>query len=134
MSEYTKKMNADWYSDPFYTDKEGYKMQLNVVPGGYDTAKGVYLSVYLYLMEGPHDDKLLWPLTGKFAVTLLNQVSDTGHHSVINSVEDANRIVSSLVDFNAEDVWDQPRFIKTHTLLNSQYLKNDSLFFEVSKM
>jgi len=28
MSEYTnnKKTNADWYSDPFYTHKEGYKM------------------------------------------------------------------------------------------------------------
>jgi len=74
-------------------------------------------------MEGLHNDKLLWPLTGKFAVTLLNQVIDTGYHSVINGVEDANRIVSSLVDFNAEDVWDQPRFIKTHTLLHSQYLK-----------
>jgi len=58
-------------------------------------------------MEGPHDDKLLWPLTGKFAVKLLNQVSDTGHHSVINSVDDANRIAPSFVGFNTGNVWRQ---------------------------
>ena len=54
MSEYTKKKaeDDDWYSDPFYTHNEGYKIQLNVMPNGYDSAQGTHLSVYLYLMHG----------------------------------------------------------------------------------
>ena len=131
MSEYTKKKedNVDWYSNPFYTHKEGYKIQLNVVPNGYDIAKGTHLSVYLYLMKGPYDDKLRWPLEETFKVTLLNQSSDTSHHSVIRSVDDGNRVI----DLDATDVWRQPRFF-TILLHHSQYLQNDSLFFEVSKM
>ena len=130
MSEYTKKKedNVDWYSDSFYTHKKGYKMQLNVVPNGYSEAKGTHLSVYLFLMEGPYDDKLRWPLDKTFKVTLLNQSSDTEHHSVTRSVNGGKRIISS----DAKDVWQKVHFIKTFTL-HSQYLKNDSLFFEVSK-
>ena len=131
MSEYAKKKEnkVDWYSYPFYTHDEGYKIQLNVVPSGHDNAKGTHLSVYLYLMEGPCDDKLCWPLKGKFKVTLLNQTSDTDHHVVTHYITGANRI-----GFIIEKMWYHPRFIRTSTLLSSNYLKNDSLFFEVSKI
>ena len=131
MSEYTKKKedDEDWYSDPFYTHEEGYKMQLNVLPGGYDKGKETYLSVYLYLLKGPHDDKLRWPLEKKFKVTLLNQSSDTEHHSVTRSVDGGKRIICSS---DSKDVWHKSQFIKTLTLQHSQYLKSDSLFFKVS--
>ena len=129
MSEYTKKKENDveWYSDPFYTHKEGYKIQLNVVPNSHDASRDSHLSVYLYLMEGPYDDKLRWPLKGKFKVTLLNQISDSKHHSVCHNIS------ASKVTCYATMMWFHPRFIKTTALLSSEYLKNDSLFFEVSK-
>ena len=130
MSEYTKKKedDIDWYSDPFYTHEEGYKMQLNVLPNGYDKGKDTHLSVYLYLLKGPYDYKLHWPLEKKFKVTLLNQSSDGEHHSVTRSVDGGKR----LIGLNDKDVWHKPQFINTSTLRHSQYLKNDSLFFEVS--
>ena len=41
-----------------------------------------HLSILLFLMKGPHDDAgLTWPLKGEFEVKLLNQVSDSDHHS-----------------------------------------------------
>ena len=48
-------------------------------------AKGQqYLSVYLNLIKGPHDDKLQesghWPLRGTFIIESLNQKSDTNHY------------------------------------------------------
>ena len=132
LSEYTaKKMcGVDWYSDPFYTHKEGYKVKLNVLPDGWNNGKGTHLSVYLYLVEGPYDDTLCWPLKGKFKVTLLNQVGNINHHSASHNVVSVNRIIS--FSNNTKEIWSHPRFIQTATLLNSNYLKNDSLFFEVS--
>ena len=136
MSEYTtKKMDAvDWYSDPFYTREGGYKMKLNVLPDGCSNGKGTHLSVYLYLMEGPYDDMLSWPLKGKFKVTLLNQVGDINHHSICHNINGPNRIIR--FSNKTKEIWNHPRFINIATLLYSDhnYLKNDSLFFEVSEV
>ena len=84
MSEYNdkKKDKVQWYSDPFYTHNNGYKMRLCVYAGGNGSGKGTHLSVFLYLMKGPHDDELTWPLRGNFEMKLLNQISDSEHHSM----------------------------------------------------
>ena len=140
MSEYTKKKenNDDWYSDPFYTHEEGCRIQLKVVPGGQNNAKDTHLSVYLNLMLSTADDnisKLPQFLNGKIKVTLLNQIGDIGHHSVAHNINSAG--CSNVIDWDGtyllKQIWCYPRFIKTTTLLSSEYLKNDSLFFEVSK-
>ena len=127
MSEYMKKLrNVDWYSEPFYTHKGGYKIQLNVVANGCNTTDGNYLSVYLHFLRGPHDDMLPWPLKRKFKVTLLNQTDDTKHHSVARYVT-----TDQLSWCGTRTMWER-EFIKTTTLRKSEYLKNDSLFFEVA--
>ena len=79
VSGYKKKKEDDilWYSDPFYTHNEGYKMDLCVDAAGYDDGEGTHLSVYLYLKQGPYDDELTWPLSGIFEVKLLNQISNS---------------------------------------------------------
>jgi len=52
-------------------------MCLNVYAGGNGNGKGTHVSVYLYLMKGPYDDKLgHWPLRGMFKAELLSQVND----------------------------------------------------------
>ena len=130
MSGYaSKKMNEFyWYSNPFYTKEEGCKIILKVFPDGCNNGKGTHLSVSLYLMEGPYDDMLWWPLKGKFVVKLLNQVSNINHHSVSRNTSGPNRIVSFSGNTKSH-----PRFINTAALFNSGYLRNDSLFFEVSE-
>ena len=89
MSEYnTKKTDeVEWYSDPFYTHNKGYKMCVCVDAAG-NGHDGTHLSVFLCLMKGPHDDELTWPLRGKFEIRLLNQISDSEHHSVTMTYDD----------------------------------------------
>ena len=84
MSQYSKyrKTPNDWYSDSFYSSDKAYKMRLRVNVAGDGDAKGTHMSVHLYLMKGPYDDELTWPLRGRFAVTLLNQISDWDHHQI----------------------------------------------------
>ena len=76
-----KMVDDGWYSEPFYTHSRGYKMCLCVYPAGVEDTEDPHLSVYLYLMKGPHDDDVIWPLTGKFEIILINQMQNNGHHS-----------------------------------------------------
>ena len=80
-----------WYTQPFYTEEKGYKMCLQVISSGSGDGRGTHMSVALCLMKGPYDDQLTWPLQKEFNITLLNQISDKEHHTVViaydNSVD-----------------------------------------------
>ena len=143
MSQFKSKKdsNVDWYSDSFYTHNKGYKMCLSVDAAGYEGDKGTHLSVFLYLMKGPHDDELTWPLREKFKIKLLNQISDSEHHSnTVNYQNADNRDVTSRVTdgHRAAYGWGKTQFISNEDLHKTtpkcQYLKDDCLFFQVTKL
>ena len=74
-----KRTNATWWSQPFYTSVDGYKLQLRVYANGYGSGAGTHLSLFVYLMKGEHDDKLSFPFNANITVQLLNWVSDSHH-------------------------------------------------------
>ena len=130
-----KERKKGWLSDPFYTHNKGYKMRLNVDAAGYDDGEGTHLSVYLYLMKGPHDDKLTWPLRGSFEIKLLNQISDSEHCPVILKYDDEDAVGRVTENENSLG-YDQ--YISNQDLNKDtqtcQYLKDDCLFFQVTKL
>ena len=127
MPDYSR--NKNWCSYPFYTQEKGYKMQLKISSHYYKN--GNYLSVSLCLMKGPYDDELSWPMTGRFQVRLLNQTIDNSHHSRNANVHNANLLVPNG---DIKEVWHEPQFIRIIPVLPSQYLKNDSIIFEVLEL
>ena len=128
-----------WFSDPFYSHDEGYKMCLRVnIPGH---GKGTHLSVFLHLMKGPHDDELTWPMREKFEFKLLNQVSDCQHHSVTliyghNDGNDVTGRVTGRDRATAGAGYSQFILMKNLYKVSStrHYVKDDSIFFQVSKL
>ena len=68
MSQFNKekKNSLTWHGDSFYAHKNGSKMSLHTHANGVDDGKDTHLSAFLYLMKGPHDDKLTWPPRGKY--------------------------------------------------------------------
>ena len=138
MSEYNMKREdkIQWFSDPFYTHNKGYKMRLRVDAAGNMDGKGTHLSVFLNLMKGPHDDELTWPLKGKFEIKLFNQISDSEHYCMIlHYYDEENEGCRVTEDSNWG--WGHRQYI-TNKLLNKitpirQYLKDDCLFFQVTK-
>ena len=141
MSEFNEKKSKEtqWYSDSFYTHNKGYKMSLLIYPAGSGDSKGTHLSVYLYLMKGPHDDELTWPLRGEFEVKLLNQTRDSKHHlSVISYTDRAQNDAAGRVieGDKATTGWGRAQFISNESLHKSttfqQFLKDDCLFFQVN--
>ena len=127
-------------SDSFYTHNKGYKMCLRVDAAGHGKAKGTHLSVFLYLMKGPHDDELTWPLRGEFEIKLLNQISDSEHHLMNLTFDDNTKGGNKRVTEGdrAARGWGYHQFIFNKdlhkTTLTRQYLKDDCLFFQVTKL
>ncbi|XP_065901434.1 TNF receptor-associated factor 4-like [Dysidea avara] len=128
-------------SHTFYTHDKGYKMRLVVYPAGSGDGKGTHLSVFLYLMKGPHDDKLSWPLRGKFKFTLLNQTSDCEHHSenIIFDDGTSDNITSRVsVGERSAYGWGHPKFVSNEDLhrvtSTRQYLKDDCIFLQIRKL
>ena len=65
-----KHSNMQWFSDPFYSHEEGYKMCLSVFANGTGAAYSSYISVYVNLMRGEYDDELRWPFRASIGVRL----------------------------------------------------------------
>ena len=75
-----KQFNNIYYSPPFYTHTRGYKMCLKMYANGYGTGEGTHVTLYACLMEGEHDDDLVWPFRGDVTMELINWRKDNGHH------------------------------------------------------
>ena len=142
ISSYSKKMeNGEDFivGDPFLTFKGGYQMTLRLCASGCGDGKDTHVSVYLHLMKGPHDDELLqfgrWPLSGVFAITLLNQFDDNLHCASYlpfneNICSNCTRRVEKENELAHGYGFDQLRLLSSFN--NSLYNKNDSLYFRIS--
>ena len=141
LSEYNIKKENElqpiWYSDPFYTHNKGYKMCLGVYAAGNGLGRGTHLSVLMFLMKGPHDDELTWPLRGrKFEIKLLNQISDSEHHSCILGYDYTG--ICRVTEGNRSNGRGRNRYISNEDLNKitptCQFLRDECLFFQLSKL
>ena len=125
--DWKKTNEIEWYSHTFFTRENEYKMKMRLhFTGSLDT----HLSVYLYMVGGPRNLMLVWPMRKRLQVKLLNQLSDTQHHSK------AYTISANQSELNS--VWFARPFISYDQLYNPndecKFLDNDSIFFEVSEI
>ena len=134
MTGYNAKKATDnvFCSDSFYTSPGGYKMCIRVDANGAVSGSGTHVSVHTRLLEGAYDASLSWPFMGTVTFTLLNQLADDNHHSwTLEYKTGLNFIIGSN--------WGYDQFI-SHSALshdpvkNTQYLKNNSLYFRVTVM
>ena len=123
----------------FYTRDGGYKMFLWIFPSGclgYDN----HVTVIVCLMEGDHDDHLIWPIKGTLTVQLLNQLSDSNHSEPVKFHFDGSgakcrRVMTVTLRFIRDGIWIR-QFIPHNKLSydadkKCQYLKDDCVFFRV---
>uniref|UniRef100_T1J736 MATH domain-containing protein n=1 Tax=Strigamia maritima TaxID=126957 RepID=T1J736_STRMM len=76
------------FSQPFYSDKRGYKMRLQLGPNGFDDGEGTHLSVFLQVMKSPHDAILTWPIQYTAKVSILDQLNHEDHYFEIFESKD----------------------------------------------
>ena len=142
VTEFSKRklFNHEYYSPPFYTHPQGYKMCLKVVPNGDDCGKGTHMSIYAFLMKGEHDNQLQWPFEGDVIVELLNWRKNKGHHketmdfSMLSNMN--NGCCARLTANEINTGWGLPEFIPHSSLAykrttNTEYLQDDCLRLRV---
>ena len=132
-----KSDKDEFYSPPFYTSYNGYKMKLLVYANGNGDGEGTHVSVYACLMKGDNDDFLSWPFTGTVTVELLNQLEDKNHHMKATTFPAVSVASQRVVDGEIGRGFGQQRLISHADLdynadKNTQYLKDDTLVFRVS--
>ena len=136
-----KRVGDVWYSVPFYSTTNGYKLQLYVNANGFASGKDTHLSVGVGLMRGEKDETLKWPLNSEITIQLLNWREDKGHVEVIIDhynvpIADRTRVVDGET---AQNAIIRGEFIPHSSLPynadnNTEYLQNDTLCFRVSKV
>ena len=95
LTEYSKRKQFDnrYYSPPFTTSPQGYRLCLNVDANGDGSGEGSHLSIFAYIMKGQHDDRLQWPFTGTIIIELLNWLEDKGHYKKTLPIDTNDRFV-----------------------------------------
>ena len=133
------EFQCEWYSFPFHTHPQGYRMCLKAYPHGYGIGEGSHVSVFVQLMKGEFDDCLRWPFQGRVVLQLCNQLADKYHFgdtidfTVPTDPRSINRVTSGEM---AETEWGTHTFI-AHEFLQInpafyyQYLMDNSLVFRI---
>ena len=126
-----------WISPTFYTYDKGYKMSVAVCPGLPN------LTAMCHTRYGEYDDDVMWPLQGTFEVTLMNQISDRKHHSIMIKYDHrvkrhpAGRRVGSLGDVTGDFRygWGDVLISLKDLFIFSpecQYYKDDCIYLKVT--
>ena len=139
--EYKRRCKEVWYSEPFWSHHNGYKVVVKVHANGFADCKGTHLSMGICIKDGPNDKHLAWPAQGTFNITLLNQVADDNQHhvdQVIFNKSTPHHIGGRMAanDDARISAWGKHNFI-THEELHKKtasccYLRNDTIYIHIS--
>ena len=132
ISDYSigKEVNLTFYSEPFYTSCEGYRIRIEVDPDGNEYCDGTHVSVYIRLLKSSNDQKLQWPFLGTVTVELLNQLADDNHHSVRRSFNLKDNVRVGIAHGHLDFI---PHLKLFHDVArNTQYLLHDTLYFRAA--
>ena len=127
-----KKEHNKMYTSPlFYTSSNGYQMAILIYVNGTGETMNKFVTVSSWFSQ--YDTKLNWPFVGKVKFTLLNQLEDNNHHTMILDIKSTHNIKAESI----RDTWGNRQFVAHSQLAhdpvkNTQYLKDDTLYFRVS--
>jgi len=138
MTDYPKYKSSKevWYSPPFYTEDEGYKMCVSV---SFNHTAG-FVSICVLLMCGEYDNHLHWPIKGTLKLQLMNQKYNEDHTPPVEIVFDGSDdnaccqrvMVGDRTRFgNYFGKFINQKFLVADVKRKTQYLKEDSLYFKL---
>ena len=122
-----KQEGRQWYSAPFLSHANGYKLCIGVIANGSDRVCGTHVSLFIHLMQGEFDDQLTWPLQATVKIQLLNQVGERHHHTKDISLDYSQQVTHR----KKTGGFGYPNFI-SHNDLQSKYLKDDCLYLLIA--
>ena len=132
-----RRSNDMWFSLPFYSHTKGYRLCLCVQANGFTHHFGAHIAIAVNLLSGKFDDQLKWPFEAEITIQLLNQLENKRHHAgTIHHSSCPEKFGARVRAGGRARGIGYGNFI-THNELtynrarNTQFLKDDSLYFRV---
>ena len=131
-----KRRNVVWKSGPFYSDFQGYMFRVAVYANGLYAATNTHVSVAVHLMRGLFDGQLRWPFRGRVTIQLMDQTGNNHITHVLDFSHEACSHACKRVPCwqNTAPVGLVKGLFVAHSDLTPNYLVDDSLYFQVSKV
>ena len=135
--EEIKRQKIRWFSDPFYSHPQGYKLRIQLDMATRYAGNQV-LSVCIRVMRGEYDDCLQWPFQGKVAIQMFDRHSKSWSYEKIFSfhhqLDEVNgKPVEVFENVGCSDTHDY--FISCKDLeSNTHYLQYDAIRFRVARV
>ena len=126
-----------WYSAPFYSHFNGYKLCLRVAAYGYGQCLGTQLCVIVILMKGPFDNSLKFPFYGDVTVQMVDQDSGKNLHyeTTIEFHNDYEESVVGRPKHSQNDGVGELNYFPLQELLREKrFFKNGSLRFKITRI
>ena len=113
-------------------------MCIRVVTNGRGSGAGSHVSVYVHLMRGEYDSRILWPFRGDITIQLVNHNSNINHHEwtvYFGDAADGRRVTSrEKADYGRGC----NQFISHTTVesstVTSRYIVDDCLTFRITRI
>ncbi|XP_028393451.1 TNF receptor-associated factor 4-like [Dendronephthya gigantea] len=118
---------------PFYT-YHGYRMVLKVNLNEAPSGKAEYMGVYLYLLEGDHDDKVEWPFNKIVTFIIVDQQDDSEYvknHQMKLYPDEEEQNEKPILLKSSSGV-DCTQYVLHSILCKRQFLKDDTLFIALA--
>ena len=112
-------------------------MCLYVDANGVGDGAGTHVSVFVYLMRGEYDDRLVWPFRGAITIQLVNQISDWEHHEHTvffheGTGESSHRVISRVRASNGWGTHELIRHTKVEAITPTiRYIKDKCMKLRV---
>ena len=135
-----KKDGDRWYSTPFYSGPQGYKMRLIVHANGFGDGAGTHVTVSVQIIPGEYDDTLTWPYTGTVTFEIINWKDDRDHVKYTIGFSRKRDIAGGYgkkpTGGNNNKAYGPHQALPHDELYgsNSQYVNNDILYIRVSSI
>lgn len=115
-------------SPPFYTSKQGYKMQTRVYLDGDGMGKGTHMSAFLTLLKGDYDALLPWPFVQKVTFILVDHDNINNHVQTFQANGQGTSFRRPRGEINVASGC--PTFCPLEKFKNTGFIKDDCMFLK----
>ena len=125
---------TSFYSQPFYTDKYGYKMCARIYLNGDGNGRNTHLSLFFVILRGDYDALLKWPFRQKVTFILIDQSLSESKENVYDAFRpDPNSSSFKQPSSEMNVASGLPVFCPLGKLMSTdhEYIKDNTMFIKI---